>query len=51
MCYDYEKQEFFIYDTNTNEITFAPEDLQENKSGTRKVNYIREKMGMEPVVY
>lgn len=51
MCYDYEKQEFFIYDTNTNEITFAPEDLQENESGTRKVNYIREKMGMEPVVY
>lgn len=51
MCYDYEKQEFFIYDTDSNEIIFAPEDLIENESETNKVNYIREKMGMEPVVY
>ena len=36
MCYDYEKQEFSFYDTNTNEITFLPEDLQENKKWNKK---------------
>ena len=38
----------------TNDINYLKsftEDLIENESETNKVNYIREKMGMEPVVY
>ena len=51
MCYDYDKQEFFIYETTTNVIIFAPADLQENESESHKVNYIREKMGMGAISY
>ena len=49
MCYDYEKEEFFIFDSNTKEIIYAPEDLQENENETVKVDFIRNLMGMEPV--
>lgn len=51
MCFDYEKQEFFIFDSNRNEIIYAPEDLQENENETTNVDFIRNLMGMEPVYY
>lgn len=51
MCFDYEKQEFFIFDSISKEIIYAPEDLKENESETAKVNFIRHLMGMAPVYY
>ena len=49
MCFDYRKQEFFVFDTKTKEIMYAPENLQENEEDNAKVNFIRNVMGMEPV--
>ena len=49
MCYDYDKEEFFIFNSKTKEITFAPENLKENEEESAKVNFIRNQMRMEPV--
>ena len=49
MCFDYRKQEFFVFDTKTKEIMYAPENLQENEEDNAKVNFIRNVMGMEPI--
>ncbi len=51
MCYDYEKEEFFVFNSNTKEIIYAPEDLQENNNETAKVDFIRNLMGMDPVYF
>lgn len=51
MCFDYHKDEFFVYDSNKKESIYAPEDLQEDETETVRVNYIRNLMGMEPVFY
>lgn len=51
MCFDFQKNEFFIYDVVTKKRIFAPKDLIENKEKTSKVNYIRNLLGIEPVIY
>lgn len=51
MCFDYKKQEFFVFDTKTNEIMYAPENLQENGKDNAKVNFIRNVIGMEPISF
>lgn len=51
MCFDYHKNESFVYDSKTKESIYAPEDLQEDESETVRANYIRNLMGMEPVFH
>lgn len=45
MCFDYHKDEFYIYDVKTQKSTFAPESYDENK----KVNFVREKVGLTKI--
>ncbi len=51
MCFDYHKNESFIFDVKTKEKIYAPEDLKEDETETVRVNFIRNLMGMEPVSY
>lgn len=47
MCFDFHRDEFFIYDTLTQRKTYAPVELDENK----KVNYIRKNIGVEEISF
>lgn len=47
MCFDYQKDEFYVYDVKTKELTFAPENYDENK----KVNFVREKIGLTKIQF
>ena len=47
MCYDYHKDEFFVYDAQTEEHIYAPSDMEEKENS--RVNYIRKLVGLEPI--
>ena len=51
MCYDEGKEEYFAYDSVTEEIINAPDDLLEDETECVRVNFIRNLVGIRPIYY
>ena len=49
MCFDYHKDECFVYDFVTKEIIYAPDDLVEDETEKVRVNFIRNLVGIESI--
>ena len=51
MCFDYHKDECFVYDFLTKEIIYAPDDLLEDETECIRVNFIRNLVGIGAVYF
>lgn len=51
MCFDYHKDECFVYDFVTKEIIYAPDDLLEDETECVRINFIRNLVGIGSVPF
>lgn len=51
MCFDYHKDECFVYDFKTKENIYAPDDLLEDETECVRINFIRNLVGIGSVPF
>ena len=51
MCFDYYKDECFVYDSVTKEIIYAPDYLLEDETECVMINFIRNLVGIGSVPF